>query len=154
MKILLSLLVLCFFTSCRYGTSYSEFLSLEDAKNNVELIRSKDLSQKDHEAIKEYFGKVKELAYDFKQDSYMRNYFHNKFFRYFKTDLCSKVLLSKRSHDILMNKCEVNGFFVCSEEVKYYRQILQSIKSDFTALELENFKKDRACSSTLSDLGV
>src|SRR5690606_6328191 len=116
MKILLSFLVLCFLSSCKYGVSYSEFLSLEEAKENVEQVKSRNLSQKDHEVIKKYFGKVKELAYDFKQDSYMRSYFHRNFFRYFKNDLCSKVLLSKSKYDFLVSKCEVGDFFVCSEE--------------------------------------
>ena len=148
------LIGLVLLSSCRYGISYSELTGLEEAKNQVVQIQSQNLSEEDHEALKTYFGSVKNLAFELKQDIGMRNYFHRKFFSYFRPDSCEKLLLSQETYQSIMSKCEVNDFFVCSEDVKYYQEILFEVKKYLTELEITNLKKDPECLGLMSKLGV
>ena len=154
MKILLLSMMLLSLTSCKYGRTFSDVKNLEEKKNSVENIQFEELDLSNQEVLRDYFSSLKEVAYEFKNNSYIQNYTHRKFFKYFDSTLCNKILLSQATYQTIMNKCNVSGFYICSEEVKYYSQILIEVKNLLTQTEISNIRKDQSCESKLLNLGV
>ena len=154
MKILLLSMMLLSLTSCKYGRTYSDVKNLEGKKNSVENIQFEELDLSNQQVLRDYFSSLKEVAYEFKNNSYIQNYTHRKFFKYFDSTLCNKILLSQATYQTIMNKCNVSGFYICSEEVKYYSQILIEVKNLLTQTEISYIRKDQSCESKLQNLGV
>lgn len=154
MKILLLSMMLLSLTSCKYGRTFSDVKNLEEKKNSVENIQFEELDLSNQQVLRDYFSSLKEVAYEFKNNNYIQNYTHRKFFKYFDSSLCDKILLSQATYQRIMNKCNVSGFYICSEEVKYYSQILIEIKNLLTQTEISNIRKDQRCESKLQNLGV
>lgn len=154
MKLLILSMMLLSFTSCKYGRTFSDVKNLEGKRISVENVQFEDLDVENQKVLRDYFSSLKEVAYEFKNSKYIQRYTHRKFFKYFDKSLCNKVLLSQETYKRLMNKCNVSGFYICSEEVKYYVQILTEMKSLLTDVEISNIRSDSMCESKLLELGV
>ena len=154
MKLLILSIMLISLTSCKYGRTFSDVKNLEGKKISVENIQFEELTVENQKVLRDYFSSLKEVAYEFKNNEYIQNYTHRKFFKYFDGSLCDKVLLSQATYQTIMNKCNVSGFYICSEEVKYYSQILIEVKNLLTQTEVSTIRKDQSCESKLINLGV
>lgn len=153
MKYLLPLILIAI-SSCRYGVSYSELLDLEKKKEAVIEIAEKDLTLSNQRILKDYFNSIKELVYDLKNDTGMRNYFHRKYFRYFRPEMCEKLILPNSEYIEVLNKCNVSGFYICSEEVKYYKEMLLEVKKLYTDMEIQSLEREKKCWNLIKELGV
>lgn len=154
MKYLFLVAVILSLASCKYGRTFSDVKNLEGKRISVENIQFEDLNIENQKVLRDYFSSLKEVAYEFKNSSYIQNYTHRKFFKYFDSSLCDRILLSQKTYQTIMKKCNVSGFYICSEEVKYYTEILVEIKNLLTTTEVSNIRKDLGCESKLSNLGV
>ncbi len=148
--IVLSLLLV----SCKYEESFKQLSELEAKKILVEEVLAVDLTEDGQLKIKDYFSTIKVLAYEIKDNKKMSKYLHRKFSEYYKQDFCSKSILDSEIHRLLVEKCTVSGFYICSEEMKAYKDILKSVKSVFSSEELEIIIKDQNCREKLINLGV
>lgn len=154
MKLLILSIMLISLTSCKYERTFSDVKNLEEKRISVEQIQFEDLNVDNQKVLRNYFSSLKEVAYEFKNSKRIQKYTHRKFFKYFDITLCNKILLPQKTYKRLMSKCNVSGFYICSEEVKYYTQILSEMKSLLTEVEISNIRKDSICESKLLELGV
>jgi len=154
MKILIIILITLTFSSCRYGVTYSGLSELKEKKEKVETTLNSDLNIESQKILRDYFKGVKEVVYDLSSNSSMQSYMHRKFFRYFSQQMCADSVLSKKQYDTIMSKCNVSGFYICSEEVRSYSAILRTAASYLTGSELSALKKDESCKKNLLALGA
>ena len=154
MKTILILLISISVSSCRYGVTYSELSALKDKKQKVESILSEELNTKNQRVLRDYFKAVKEIIYDFSTNRSMQSYMHRKFFRYFSEKICSDSLISKEHYDVVLSKCKVNDFFICSEEIKFLDVMLKKTSTYFTPKELSAITQSKNCKRLLSSFGV
>lgn len=154
MKMLIITLITLTFSSCRYGVTYSELSELKAKKEKVETTLNSDLNIENQKKLRDYFKGVKELVYDLSSNSSMQSYMHRKFFRYFSQEMCTDSVLSKKQYDVIMSKCTVSGFYICSEEVRSYSDILKTAASYLTGSELSALKEDENCKKNLLALGA
>lgn len=97
---------------------------------------------------------VKDLVYGFSNSEKMKKYVHKKFSKYFKSEICEKVVLEKTYYSSIMKKCNVNGFFICSEEIRHYEKIIKIAASLFQSQELQKITNNKGCQQRLTELGV
>lgn len=154
MKYLLILSSVFILSSCKYGTTFSKLKNLNNSKSEVELVSSQDLTVENQKKLRAYFSTIKDIAYEFINNSKMQKYTHKKFSRFFDEAICNDVLLDESFYSEVMKKCTVNGFYICSEEVKSYKELLVSIKKVFNENELKKITANTACKEKLSNLGV
>ncbi|MEX0799178.1 MAG: hypothetical protein WD025_07020 [Bacteriovoracaceae bacterium] len=139
---------------CRYQTELEKVYSLEGDKTYIESGVNGPLTVEEQNAIKKYFSGIKELGYRLKTDNRFNNYFHKKYFVYYQTGTCSNVILPKVAYEKVLERCEVNGFFICSEEARDYIQMLKSIEAELTDLERRSLEDEAGCGDALRELGV
>ncbi len=154
MKILIQIFIVLTLVSCRYNGDYSKLLSLKDDKIEVESILDEELNPENQLKLKNYFNKISELIYVLKNNSKLSKYFHRNFFKYYKTSLCEQVVLSKSSYKSVLDKCTVNQFYICAEEVRHYKELLKELKKSFTENELNTLKEEESCKELLEGLEV
>ncbi len=154
MKILIFFLVTLSLTSCRYEASFDALKSLESKKDKVEQIYTEELSEESQVVLRDYFRSIKNLTYRVNNNSKMKKYIHKKFSKFFSSDVCEKVILGESYYSSILKKCSVNGFFICSEEVRHYKKILEAGKSLFLSSELKQIKASKKCQQKLIKLGV
>jgi hypothetical protein len=154
MKCLLMIISVMLLSSCKYGTTFSKLNTLNDLKSEVETVSSQDLTRENQLKLRAYFSSIKDIAYEFMNNSKMQKYTHKKFTKFFNESICSDIVLDQATYVELMNKCTVNGFYICSEEVKSYKGILVSLKKLFNEKEIEMITANESCKSKLKNLGV
>ena len=154
MKIILMGLILLSITSCKYGVTFSKLKNLSEDKVKVEQIYTQELSAENHKVLRGYFSGIKELVYEYKNNTRIQSYTHKKFNKYFSDSFCEDSLVSKEVYSELMRKCNVSRFYICSEEVKHYVAMLVEAKKLFTPSELTKVTTNNTCQTKLSDLGV
>lgn len=141
------------FNSCKYEETYQKYLDLSDAKSEI-ISFSGELDEDEIDVTSDYFVTLKNLAYQVKYDKKIKKYLNKRFDKYFNKKDCVDIFLDKIEYHSVLSKCEVNGFFVCAEEAKYYVEIIKEVKK---SLEHENVKdvlKDKVCNQKMKDLGV
>lgn len=154
MKYLLLLSTVFALSSCKYNSTFTQIKNLETSKNKVEEISSQDLNVENQKIIRAYFSTIKDLTYEFMNNSKMQRYTHKKFSKFFNESICEKIILDEGTYTELMTKCTVNGFYICSEEVKDYKSLLIRAKKLLNESELKMISSNNLCKSKLLDLGV
>ena len=149
--ILLSVLIL---SSCKYNVTFSKLNSLEDSKNRVEKVASENITAENQVILKKYFSTIKNITYEFLSNTKMQEYTHKKFSKYFNENKCNNILLSAKVYKDILNKCTVNGFYICSDEVRAYQKVLISAKGLLRKNELKNILDNQSCKEKLVNLGV
>jgi hypothetical protein len=153
-KYIIVLFAALLLSSCRYSSTYSELKDLKTSKTKLELIPNQDLNEENQIALRTYFSGIKNVVYAFVSDTRMQEYTHRKFYKYFNESLCEDLLVSESIYKKLINKCTVNGFYICSDEVRAYKKILTSVKVLFSKKELMSITENKNCKDKLLNLGV
>jgi len=153
-KLLVLSLLMFSVVSCKYGTTYGNLKGLSHLKSEVENVSNQDLTTENQKVIRTYFSNIKNLVYEFKNNSRMQSYTHKRFFKYFKGEFCDKGVLGIDAYNEIMNKCTVSGFYICSDEVKFYKEMLSEIKTLFTKLEISKIIESESCKQKLLNLEV
>ncbi len=154
MKYLLMLMSILILSSCKYSSTFSQLKNLKSSKDEVEVISTQELNSENQAKLRVYFSTIKDIAYEFMNNSKMQKYTHKKFTKYFEESICNDVLLGDSFYAEVMKKCTVNGFYICSEEVKSYKELLGSIKNLFNKKEIEHITRNSKCENKLKNLGV
>jgi hypothetical protein len=154
MKYTLLLILTILISSCKYQTTFNQVKSLESLKVEVESVASQELNADNQEKLRAYFSSIKDIAYKFMTNSKMQKYTHKKFMRFFQDSICEDILVDESTYRTIMKKCSVSGFYICSEEVKSYLEILKEVKKLFKSSELKKITSNKRCESKLKKLGV
>lgn len=153
-KLIIMSLLLLSTVSCKYGVTYGNMKELGNKKTEVEKISGQDLTTENQKVIREYFSTIKNLVYEFKNSSRMQTYTHKKFFNYYKNEFCEDGILGVDIYNEIMKKCTVSGFYICSDEVKFYKQMLLEAKKLLTVREKEKILENESCKEKLLNLEV
>lgn len=140
--------------SCRYDGTFLRLKDLKDQKIKVEEISDAELTTENQKIIRDYFGRIKDVVYEVKNSSNIQNYTHRKFFKFFQNSFCTDFVLDNDHYSKLMAKCKVSGFYICSEEVRSYEELLKTAKSILTVVEFNEILENEKCANTLNELGV
>lgn len=154
MKAILLMMATLILTSCKYGVTFNEIKSLKELKEEVEIASSEDLTQENQVKLRNYFSKIKDISYSFINNSSMQSYSQKKFLKFFNENLCDEILLDEVRYSEIMRKCSVNGFYICSEEVKSYSSMLKSVKKKLTEFQMGKIVSNKQCKAKLLNLGV
>ena len=154
MRLILIMSLMLILSSCRYGVTFSNFKVIGEHKQNLELVYDQELTTENQKILKEYFKGIKDFLYEFKTNVNYQNYTHRKFFRYFNDSYCEDIVISKQMYETIMNKCNVRGFYICAEEVRYYTEMLKEAKKLLTELEITKINDNNNCQRKLRALGI
>lgn len=154
MKQIILLLSILMLSSCRYNETFSNLKSLKVAKENVEKISTEELTAENQKTLRIYFSKLKDIAYEFKNNSKMQRYTHKKFTKFYNKSFCDEFIVSEQAYSEILKKCKVSGFYICSEEVRSYKNLLLSVKRLLIEKEIKTLTSNQRCRTKLSDLGV
>ena len=147
-------IIMLSFVSCKYGVTYGNLKDLKNKQASVELVSSEDLTIENQKLLRIYFSSIKDLIYEYKNNQRMRSYTYKKFFKYFSDDFCEEGVAGEDLYRKIMSKCTVNGFYICSDEVRYYKEMLLEAKKLFTEVEFNKILKSDVCKQKLNKLGV
>jgi hypothetical protein len=153
-KLIIMSLLLLSTVSCKYGVTYGILKDLGNKKAEVEKISSQDLTTANQKIIRAYFSSIKNLVYEFKNNSRIQSYTHKKFFNYYKNELCENGVLGEDVYSEIMKKCTVSGFYICTDEVKFYNQMLLEVRKLLTKREMAKILENESCKEKLLNLEV
>lgn len=154
MKYLILIFSLISLSSCKYNITYGQFKNLATSKLDVERVSREELTEANQKVLREYFSNVKDVAYQYMSNKWMKKYVHNNFFRYYNDSFCSDLIVSEKSYQDIMKKCNVSGFYICSEEVRSYKEILLTIKKSLWTKEIDRINSDVTCREKLELLNL
>jgi hypothetical protein len=141
-------------TSCKYGVTFSKLKNISDNKSKVEAIYTEDLTSNNQEILRDYFVSIKDLVYEFKKNDSMQNYTNSKFSKFYRSSFCNDGLISSAIYIEIMSKCNVSGFYICSEEVKFYTEMINEASKLLRKSSLSEMFSDVSCKIKLTNLGV
>lgn len=154
MNKLIYILLALFLTSCRYADELNSLTGLEVKKAKLTEIQNENLSYENQKILRDYFVTSTRLISGLENDSRFSNYFHKKFFSYYKSDYCEKTLISKELYSHLKEKCTVSGFYICPDEFKNFEKLLSGFYSKLTELEKKEFSREVSCQKLMSEWGL
>ncbi len=113
------------------------------AKTQAEIVPYR---QEQHQALKEYFTEIANVALSLKNDSKFAERFNSAAAKENINDICSKVLISRtREWENMVQRCTRNGFFLCAEEVRAYPEIIATIRGKLTTDLQKKFDQANYC---------
>ena len=154
MKKILFIISFIILSSCRYDGTFSRVKNLKEGKEKVEAIVYDELTSENQALLRDYFGQIKNVIYEIKNNSKIPKYVHKKFNKYFNNTICNEILLDEVSYETIMEKCQVSGFYICSEEVREYKALLAVSKEILSESELSKVIEEEKCKEKLTNLGV
>jgi hypothetical protein len=151
----LGLIILIFIslTSCKDEKSYESYLNLSEKKRKI-LDISNNYGFEEQKLIGSYFETLKEIAFQIKYSKKVQKYINKKFNKYFNSKDCDEIFFGKKEYLSILDKCNVNGFYLCTEEAKYYVKILKEVKQVLKTDKVNKILSDNNCASKMKDLGV
>ena len=93
-----------------------------------------------HAAFKAYFGALARLA---AQATSLQSGQTGAF----NPSLCTTALISSAQWSELMQRCTRNRFFVCSEEVRAYPELIAALRSVLSGESARRFDSDPVCAA-------
>lgn len=154
MKQIILLIGILMLSSCRYNKTFSNLKDLKISKENVEKISTEELTVENQKILRTYFSNLKDIIYEFKNNSKMQKYTHRKFSKFYKDSFCDNFIVSEQAYFQILKRCNVSGFYICSEEVRTYKGLLLSAKALLTEKEQDRLNSNQKCEKKLQDLGV
>ena len=145
MKSLLIFLVI--FTNASYAQTSSEVVS------NISKLRAGTESTltatpyrvKEHQAIKDYFVSVNELAIQLKDNSKFNRNFNIYLAGQEMAKFCSEVLVSVQDWNEIKVNCTRNRFFLCADEVNQFTEYKKSLVAGLRTDLQQVFKNTSEC---------
>ena len=141
-------------SSCKYDGTFSRVKNLKESKEKVEAIVYDELTSENQALLRDYFGQIKNVVYEIKNNSKIQKYVHKKFNNFFQNTICNEILLDEVSYQSIMEKCQVSGFYICSEEVREYKALLTVSKEILSDSEFNKIIEEEKCKEKLTNLGV
>ena len=101
------------------------------------------------QTFKQYFSTIEDVAVRLAQDPSYVTGFNAGLQSMDLGATCAKVFVSRVLWKKIMNRCLKQGFFICSDEVRYYPDLLQGIRAKLTAELQQKFDHTPECESAL-----
>ena len=97
------------------------------------------------QSFKSYFGQIEEIAVRLAQDSAFTKAFNDGLRALDIGATCAKVFIPKTEWQTLMSHCLVEGFFLCSDEVKFYPDLVKGIRAKLSPDLQQKFDQAQSC---------
>ena len=108
--------------------------------------------QEQHLALRNYFSEVAKGVLVLKQEPKKAEAF-NSVFRKLEADaVCSRTLISSSEWRQIAGNCVRNRFFICSDEVRAYPELLVALTDQLTADNRRRFDDSPTCRAALEML--
>ena len=154
MKNILLMVSFVILSSCKYDGTFSRVKNLKEGKEKIEAIVNDELTSENQALLRDYFGQIKNVIYEIRNNSKIQKYVHKKFNNFFQNSICNEIILDEDSYQTIMGKCQVSGFYICSEEVREYKALLAVSKEILSESELSKVIEEEKCKGKLTNLGV
>jgi hypothetical protein len=134
-----------------------EKAAVDDWANKINPLRVKvrgDLNAipyqtQQQQDFRNYFVEIENMAVKLKQDSSYATAFNQAVSKMDLKDLCAKVFVARADWQVIMANCSKNGFFLCSDEVKFYPDMVAGMRKPLAADQQRRFDGTPACKSAL-----
>ncbi len=106
--------------------------------------------QPQYEAFKKYFSELNQRVLTLKNDEKLQKPFNSVVEKSnLQDDLCPKIFLTKNEWQTIMHNCTRNRFFLCSEEVRSYSDMVSSLRNQLTSQNQNRFDTASSCKDAL-----
>ncbi len=150
-------LIGCLFLFTGISGCNDESVDIEHWVDNVGILKNtaERESQKipyrmpQHQALKNYFLELANFALALKKDAGLAKRFNGAAAKADLQKICSKMFFDRTDWREIMRNCKKNRFFLCSEEVRAYPNMVSSLRASLDAERQKKFDQARACSDAL-----
>ena len=101
--------------------------------------------QPQFKALKAYFAEMNQMALALVNDSKFASRFNSAVARADLKTTCAKVFLTRAEWKVMMERCTRNNFFLCSEEVRAYPEMVTTLRGKLGADQQKRFDQTAAC---------
>lgn len=115
-------------------------------RNDLNVVPYQTQQQQD---FRNYFVEIENMAVKLKQDPQYASAFNDAVSKMDLKDLCAKVFVVRTDWQVIMDNCSKNGFFLCSDEVKFYPDMVSGVRKALAADQQRRFDGTPACKSAL-----
>jgi hypothetical protein len=151
-KVIQLLFILVLSVSCRFKKEAEILKTLKISKDEVATII--DLNLETQLTIKEYFKGFTDLTYLLSTKPKLKRFLHRKLKRNYRESFCENFILANDDYEYIMKACRVDGFFLCADEVRFYKPILNVMLSLLKEKDLKKITRNLSCNLKLKNLGV
>ena len=150
-KILLFLLLAFFVSGCNEKEAVENWIKNTDtlrtnAKKNAAIVPYRN---EQHQILKAYFNEIIQMALAVKKDEKLIEALNEVVAESDLQKICPKILISRREWQAIIKNCTKNRYFLCSEEVRAYPDIVAAVRGLLNADHQSKFDKAEACKSAL-----
>lgn len=105
--------------------------------------------QAQFKALKDYFGEINQMVLALGNDANFAQRFNNAVAKADLKATCAKVFLTASEWQTMVERCTRNNFFLCSDEVKAYRDMVIGLRSRLAQEQQKRFDQTPACRASL-----
>ena len=90
MKNILLMVSFVILSSCKYDGTFSRVKNLKEGKEKIEAIVNDELTSENQALLRDYFGQIKNVIYEIRNNSKIQKYVHKKFNNFFQNSILIK----------------------------------------------------------------
>lgn len=102
-----------------------------------------------HQAFKSYFAEIEKMALTLKADKGLAAKLSGAMERSDLGKICSQIFITKDAWRDLVRGCTKNRFFLCSEEVRAYPNMVSAMKESLNGKQQKRFDQTATCRNAL-----
>ena len=103
------------------------------------------LSSEEYALTKQYFSRISDLALQLTENPKQAERLDSNLRQKNLDEVCGDLFLREESWKLLMKKCTTGRFFVCSEELRVYPDLIKSIRMKLSPSLQETFNNSNSC---------
>ena len=105
-----------------------------------------------HQAFRSYFSEIEQMAVRLTQDHDFSGKFNKAIGTIDLKDACAKVFMERTDWQIILKNCTKNHLFICSDEVKYYPDLVAGFRKQLLPELQKKFDGIPACKNALQSI--
>lgn len=96
-------------------------------------------------AFKAYFGELQSMAVRLSGEPKLSDGLNKALSKLDLNEACARILIPRADWHQIVASCTRNSFFLCSEEIRFYPEIVASLQRWLTEENLKRFHEARNC---------
>ncbi|MGK5087363.1 hypothetical protein WDW86_07375 [Bdellovibrionota bacterium FG-2] len=139
-------------SGCNENVAVQEWIGRVDPlrAKTVESVNSFPYHLEQHQAFKNYFSEIEQIALKLTQDKTYVTNFNNALAKTNFQDACARVFIPLQDWQTIMGHCLKNGLFICSEEVRVYPELVSAIRGLLVPEQQKRFDSTPSCQRALN----
>lgn len=146
----MSFIGLLILTSCHEVEELRAWVNqMESLRNQVRSFMDEvPYQEKQHQAFKNYFSEIEKLALKLVKDPTYARDFNRAVASVDLADLCARVFVNRLDWESLIERCTRNSFFLCSDEVRFYPDLIGAMRKTLSPDQQQRFDAAETCLSS------